>query len=364
METSLDNEYPTQNLRWQTSLRNSLRNMSAVKITLLSILLLFIGAIAYLLYSLGLDTVYYVAIIWIFSVLIVLWIGNSLIVKLLDKTFPWEVYTAFRFFVQIVTSIIFSLLCLNLTYYFFKVWFTDYPPTLNQILVMNIYGLLFLVPVSSIHLGLYFMAKWKQAFIQTESLKQENIRSQLESLKNHLDPHFLFNNLNILSSLIDKENKDAVMFLDNFSEVYRYILQMRKTELVKVETELEVVKAYQYMLDKRFREGILLEIKVDEKVLKKKFIPPLCLQMLVENIVKHNVISSQTPLYAEISNDCDDYLVIRNDIKQKNYGVTSSQTGLENIRRRYSYLTDKKMEVIEKPDSFIVKIPLLNLGML
>jgi sensor histidine kinase YesM len=356
METSLENEYPSRSLTW--------RNISAVKITLLSILLLFAGAIAYLLYSLGLETVYYVAIVWIFSVLTVLWIGNSLIIKLLDKIFPWEVYTALRFFVQILTSIIFSLLCLNLTYYFFKVWFTDYPPTLDQILVMNVYGLLFLVPVSSIHLGLYFMSKWKQAFIQTESLKQENIRSQLESLKSHLDPHFLFNNLNILSSLIEKENKDAVMFLDNFSEVYRYILQMRKTELVKVETEMEVVKAYQYMLDKRFREGLQLEIKVDEKILKRKFIPPLSLQMLVENIVKHNVISPQTPLQAQITNEGDEYLVVCNDVKQKNHSIASNKTGLENISRRYNYLTDKKMEVIEKPDSFTVKIPLLNLGML
>ncbi len=338
--------------------------LSPVRILLGGILLTVALLSVYLLGNMGLDPVYYVALGWIGLVIMALWGGNAAIGKFMDRIMPWESYATRRFFSQLICSVLFSLVCINATYYFFKIGFTEFPPDAEQIVVLNIYGSLFLVPVISLHFGIYFLTKWKRAFMQAENLKQETVKSQLDSLRNHIDPHFLFNNLNILSSLIPKESKEANEFLENFSDVYRYVLQHRKSELVKVETEIEFIEAYAFMLSKRFGNHFSVEIDLNDKVLTRKFIPPLALQLLVENVVKHNVISAQKPLSVQITHEEHEYLVIRNNLQRKTTLESySSRSGLDNIMKRYRYLCEKQPEIIESHDSYTVRLPLLNLGM-
>ncbi len=317
------------------------------------------GCVFFVLYKLEVDKIYFLSFGWILLVVALLWVGNSFISHLLNQRFPWETYISKRFFIQLACSSIYSLICVNATYYIFKIVFTEEAPELDQILVLNIYGLLLTIPVISIHFGIYFMMQWKKAFVQSENLKRTQLHTQFESLKNHIDPHFLFNNLNILSSLIGKNNVQAQNFLDSFSDVYRYVLQNKSAELVKVETELEFLESYVYMLKQRFKEGLRLEVNIPEKA-KKKFIPPLSLQMLIENIVKHNVIAENAPLEVCIATEGDQYLCICNTIRKKQRDGYSAQSGLKNISKRYNYLSDENIQVIDTGETFTVKLPLLN----
>ncbi|MEH0156900.1 histidine kinase [Limibacter armeniacum] len=334
-------------------------SITSIILSLVSIL--FVAAIGYLLWDLKINQLYYVAFIWIICVITALWWGNTTISNLLDKVLPWMKHSRTRFLTQIVGSTIYSLFCINITYYLFKVNFTDYAPDIDQVITLNLYGLLFIIPILTIQLGFYFMGKWKQVFVQTEHLKRANLKSQFETLKNHLDPHFLFNNLNILSSLIKEDNKDAHEFLDSFSDVYRYVLQSKKCEVVSLNEELQFADSYIFMLQKRFNWNIHFDIRIDEDLERNKFIPPLTLQMLIENIIKHNVISQERALYIDLYNDYDDCLVIRNNLQEKkalpNY---SSKSGLDNIRKRYNYLSDRNIVVQKNDDYFTVIIPLLD----
>jgi len=203
------------------------------------------------------------------------------------------------------------------------------------------------------------MVQWKKAFVQSENLKREQLHTQFESLKNHIDPHFLFNNLNILSSLIDKKNVQAQIFLDSFADVYRYVLQNKAAELVKVEKELEFLESYVYMLKQRFSGALHLEVAIPEKS-KKKYIPPLSLQMLIENIVKHNVISEDSKLKINVFVEDNRYLVVKNTLKRKKPDKYSSQSGLKNISKRYNYLSDEVIQIIDDNETFTIKLPLLN----
>lgn len=305
---------------------------------------------------------YIVAFLWILTVIVLLWFGNRFIFKFLDKRLSWLKDTAKRFFMQLVLSCIYSLICINLTYYLFKITSTVTSPDLAQILVLNIYGLLFIIPVLSVNFGIYFMMQWKKANMQSELLKQENLNSQLEALRMHIDPHFLFNNLNVLSALIEKNSKDAQIFLERFADVYRYVLQYKKEELVALNTELAFISSYVFLLKKRFEEQCIINIDIPDQLSDKVCIPPLSLQMLVENAIKHNKVSEQQPLFIDIYMEDQDTLVVKNNYQPKQQAEEGlMHTGLENISKRYRYLSDRSISILQTAELFTVKLPLLEL---
>jgi len=306
------------------------------------------------------DPVFFLAAIWILSVLILLWAGNYGIYLILDKLIPWSKNMVNRLYLQLFVSAIYTLLVVNLTYYIYKSAFTLLPPDIYQMTLLNIYGVLFLLPVVSIVFGVYFMVKWKKVTIEKNTLEKENMVSELKALKSHIDPHFLFNNLNILSSLIEPHNDSALDFLDNFAEVYRYLLKNKDTEAVSLLTELEFMEAYLHILEKRFEHQLIIKSNVDVK-LKSKMIPPMALQTLVENTIKHNKLSVKAPLQVEIYNEGKTYLVVKNNIQKKSIKPGNpGETGLHNLRKRFSYVTDQDMEVLDDGKYFIVKLPLLS----
>jgi LytS/YehU family sensor histidine kinase len=224
--------------------------------------------------------------------------------------------------------------------------------------VMNIYGLLFVLPAVSIHFGIYFMTQWKKTKLKSEQLEKENIRTQLEVLKSHIDPHFLFNNLNILSSLIDEDKETARSFLDNFCEVYRYVLKNKQIELVGLDEELEFLDAYIYLLQNRFGEKLSFQKEVFCNTHKFQ-VPPLALQIVVENVIKHNSMDKEDPLIIELSIE-DEKLVVKNNLKPKKAKVESSNTGLANIKKRFEFLSNREVEILNIESHFIVKLPLLE----
>ncbi|WP_187261394.1 sensor histidine kinase [Pontibacter beigongshangensis] len=303
---------------------------------------------------------YVAALLWIVAVLTLLWFGNRFIHIKLDSVLPWSRQPLRRFFIQLLGSLLYSLACINASYFFLKTLLLGMAPVAEQVLVLNLYGLLFIIPVFSLNFGLYFMARWKEAFIQTEKLREENLRTQFESLKTHIDPHFLFNNLNVLSSLIDKDPQDAHQFLDKFSDVYRYVLQHRDEELVELETELNFIHAYSFLFQRRLNKQLKISVTAPPAA-KAYYLPPLSVQMLVENAIKHNKATVAKPLAIDIYMEEKDWLVVRNTYQPKLKEHSNlPETGLDNIRKRFEYFSDRPVSIQQQEQYFTVKLPLLE----
>ena len=205
-----------------------------------------------------------------------------------------------------------------------------------------------------------FMMQWKNS-VKQESTKQEIVAktetAKFESLKNQLDPHFLFNSLNVLTSLIGENPLQAERFTTKLSKVYRYVLEQRNKDLVPIEEELKFAKTYMELLGMRFEDAVKFNIpdSISNDALK---IVPLSLQLLLENAVKHNVVSSSKPLTINIYEEAN-YLIIENNINPKEAIGKSTKVGLQNIADRYGLITDKGVKIANNNKTFKVSLPLL-----
>ena len=188
-------------------------------------------------------------------------------------------------------------------------------------------------------------------------MQREQAMVKYDALRNQLNPHFLFNALTSLNSLIFDNQQLASDFLQQLSKVYRYVLQHKEKETVALSTELEFVDSYTFLLKTRFDSGIEVNIDLSEEA-KEKQIVPATLQILVENAVKHNIVSSANPLVISIT-EYDSYLLLGNNVNKKAQVETSNKQGLENLKSLYSYLIDKPIDIVETNEIFTVKIPLI-----
>jgi LytS/YehU family sensor histidine kinase len=201
-----------------------------------------------------------------------------------------------------------------------------------------------------------FFKNWKEAAVQQEKLKREQLALQYETLKSQVNPHFLFNNLNSLTSLISSNPGKAIDFVKKLSEVYRYVLDQKDQELVRLETEMEFVNSYIFLQKIRFGEN--LEVQIG-KFPKNVLVIPLSIQMLVENAIRHNEISDRNPLKIHINSDDKPYLTIENRLQKKS-GSEGTGLGLQNIVDRYAFFSEKKVIISEGQEKFAVSIPLLT----
>ncbi|MCR9253762.1 MAG: histidine kinase [bacterium] len=297
---------------------------------------------------------------WFLISSLLIWLGNRFITKWMDRKFPWNEYGNWRFFAQIAMVLFYSLSIVNLAYYLFKVFLTDTPPAWEQFLVMNAYGTLIIIPVTSIYFGIYFLRSWNRSRIEAQVAQKETIQAQLQTLRNHLDPHFLFNNLNILSALIDTDREQSQKFLEKFAEVYRVILKTEKDELIPLSQELEFIESYIYLIDIRFRDLIDIKIDIIEDQLD-QLIPPLTIQMLIENAFKHNIITEDDILKIEITSE-ENRVAVINTLNKAEENGNSNNTGLKNITLRYGYYTEDKIDVSETETHFKVTVPLIQIA--
>lgn len=309
----------------------------------------------------GAYPIYLVAVFWMLSLVFLLWLGNLLIYRLIRYKLPWESAFKKRFFLQFILSLLYSLVCINGTYLITKNIFTELPPNQNQLILLNIYGILFLIPVLSVQFGVLFLQKWKKAVVEQERLKKEQVQSELTALKSHLSPHFMFNSLNILSSLIQPDNNTAQEFLDCFAEVYRYVLKNRDIELISLREELAFIEAYRFLLHSRFSNSLDIQVDVPLRF-QDNFVPPLALQMLVENAIKHNELSETEPLQIRIFATDTSGLVIQNNLRIRTVAAQDKVGfGLENIRRRYWLIARQDISVETTHNLFSVTIPLVKI---
>ena len=206
-----------------------------------------------------------------------------------------------------------------------------------------------------------FMEEWKKSSrkeVVEQKLIAKSANAQFESLKNQLDPHFLFNSLNVLSALIDENPNQAQRFTASMSKIYRYVLEQKDKELVTVEEEIEFAKTYCELLKTRFEDSVSFDFMVNEAALK-SYVVPLSLQLLLENCIKHNFATSSKPLHIKIFTE-NGFLLIENNLQQREQVKESAGIGLSNIVQRYSLLTKLNVFIEKSDDFFRVKIPMLT----
>ena len=216
----------------------------------------------------------------------------------------------------------------------------------------------FIVLVSiAILLGIYSFIKNKENQIKRKmALEKEIISYQYESLNNQVNPHFLFNSFNTLLSIIEEKPALASEYLEKLSDFYRGILVYREKEIISLKEELSLVNHYIYLLKKRHGKNLSIDIRIEDL---NGFVAPLTLQMLIENAIKHNIISKKYPLHIELMKQ-DDYLVIKNNLQKKSVPDSSTKFGLRNVKARYAILTKAPVDIIETSTSFTVKIPVIK----
>ncbi|RAK00501.1 histidine kinase [Larkinella arboricola] len=207
--------------------------------------------------------------------------------------------------------------------------------------------------------GLYSLTKWKENSLQAEAYKREVLLNQLDVLKNQINPHFLFNSLNALSSLISEEPKQAEEYVDELAKGYRYLLQTNENTLTTLENELTFIQSYYHLLKMRHGTGVTLTLDVPPAYHDRQ-LPPLSLQLLVENAVKHNRILAGKPLQIQIELTPEHGLRVRNNLQRKTTRVASNRVGLTNIVAKYRLLGQAEPTIVEQDGFFTVTLPLLK----
>jgi len=199
---------------------------------------------------------------------------------------------------------------------------------------------------------------WIKSIEKNEELKRENLQAKYESLKNQVNPHFLFNSLNTLSGLVEQKPELATDFIKKLSDIYRYVLEQNDKELVSIKEEMKFVEDYVYLSKMRFGKGLIFNSRLSKN---QNFqVAPLGIQMMVENAIKHNILSDDMPLKIEMEIE-DGFVIVRNNLqKKKTINSGKVPLGLENIKKRYAYLSNVPVEIIESENEFIVKLPIIE----
>lgn len=286
-------------------------------------------------------------------------IGLTIMITTLDNKLPWLHFPLKRLIVQTLVTIVFSLTIIVVTVFLNGLLMREQLTTgyfLERGFFMVKIAFAFIVTGSLGSNAVMFFKNWKEAAIQQEKLKREQLALQYETLKGQVSPHFLFNTLNSLTSLISTNPEKAIDFVKKLSEVYRYVLDQKNQELVALDSELKFVESYIFLQKIRFGENLDVEMNIGLRNFK---VIPLAIQMLVENAIKHNEISDRKPLRIRIFETDDQYLMVENRLQKKN-GTEGTGSGLENIKSQYSFFTDRKVIISENNGKFIAAIPLLT----
>ncbi len=284
-----------------------------------------------------------------------LWAGNSELNEFLSSKISWIKTPIKRLVVGVISTVAFTVLSvvivLKLWEFFWRLKINDYGEVITMSLIITFF-------ISLFFHGRAFLMEWKRSAVEAERYQKESIRATYENLKNQVNPHFLFNSLNALTNLVYEDQDKAAKFIKQLSEVYRYVLDSRDKELVALQDELNFLRSYIYLQEIRF--GSNLKVEVGEFQQQGK-VAPLAIQLLVENAIKHNIISKEQPL--KISIFCDhDAVVVKNNLQRRSMpGTESSGMGLANIKSRYKFLTDKPVSVEETDTEFIVSVPIITM---
>lgn len=303
-------------------------------------------------------------------ILVIIWEGNIRINTLLDKKYKWEIKPFARLILQVILNTLYSafvIIILTLIYGFFlSVSISDYGtreqisesfPVLQNVFYLFLFTFLF---YQAVYIGVYFFKQWSNSLVEAERLKRENLHSQLHALQNQINPHFLFNNLNSLISLITEDRNCAIEFVQELANVYRYLLKQQDEHLTRIIDELKFINSYIFLQQIRSGNNLITEINFDKKF-NDYFIAPQTIQILVENAIKHNIISAEKPLMIKIYNT-GECIVVENNLQKKLSTQPQTGIGLQNIIDRYKILGYKSISVDQSNNHFRVTIPMISPG--
>lgn len=303
----------------------------------------------------GCDTVREYSLIAFFTLImwILLWRGNSLVTDVVDSRVSWYKYPTTRLVVGLLSTIVYTIIAVLTAMISFERLFNfNFGSTFEWTVYFSV---IITIIISLILHSREFLLKGRQATLDKEIHQKESIRAKYEALKSQVSPHFLFNSLNALTNLVYEDQDKAVKFIKQLSEVYRYVLDTRDMEVVSLDEEKRFLKSYIFLQQIRFGDKLILEVDLDNV---RSLVAPLVLQMLVENAIKHNVISEEDPLRIKIFEQ-DGFIIVENDLQKKTALLADSPgLGLNNIALRYEFLTDKKVKVIQN-GKFVVKLPII-----
>ena len=292
---------------------------------------------------------------------IILSIGNGFLSSYLNSKISWLEKPELRFIVGTLLTVVYTIGALSILLLLscLLIFGTTYEQAIQVFDIKFFITALLITALISMFLhGRSFLIEWRASASEAERLKNENLKARFETLKNQVNPHFLFNSFNVLSSLVYKDQDLAAKFIKQMSNLYRYVLESRDKETVRLEEEVAALKSFSFLSKMRFGDNLDIRIDLDE--IRQFQIAPMTLQMLVENAIKHNVVSKAKPLFVQVFHEKGE-IIVKNNLQLKNNVTASTGIGLPNIQARYEYLSDQAISVFESNNDFIVKIPLLKL---
>lgn len=300
------------------------------------------------------------AFIWQFLFIASIWNGNLALIQFSPYAkWNWEHHRLSKIFLTAAIAMVWPLM---VNYLFNKFIFPVImlrPCDLGskENIVFMIISVSITLFINTVFLAMEFFTYWRQSIEEKEALRRNTITAEFESLKSQVNPHFLFNALNTLSNLIEEEPKVASAFVQELSSVYRYLLSQKEKEVVSLGEELDFVKSYVFLNQIRFGQNLVVETKVAPEFASKQIVT-LTLQMLLENAIKHNVISKEKPLHISIE-AYHEYLCVRNNLQAKQHVSGSNGIGLVNIKSRYRFLSDREVQIKQSESTFEVCVPFL-----
>jgi sensor histidine kinase YesM len=299
---------------------------------------------------------------FLYSILIawVIWEGNRYLLFSIRSYFDWykkpvRKILALLFAISFYTLPVSSLLLVG-WYHIFVQTGVDWQTVFTAALTIMV----FVIFITHVYETVFLVKESENEMLRAEQLERTRAEAELEALKNQIDPHFIFNSLNTLSYLIEEDPGRAKQFNDNLADVYRYILQNKARGLVLLQEEINFVKDYFSLLKIRFEKAVQFNIDIDPALFEQYLVPPISLQVLLENAIKHNEFSDNTPLLVQLQLEGSN-LVFRNGVKKKQLRKPSSAIGLKNLEERYMLTTGQTISVAATETMFTVKLPVLKI---
>jgi sensor histidine kinase YesM len=300
---------------------------------------------------------------FLFTIMIafLIWEGNRFLHFSLRSYFDWINKPVQKIAIMMLSITFYTVpLSVLLLVGWYKI-FTNGPVNWDIITQSTLIIMIAVIFITHVYETAFLVKESESEIIKNEQLERARAEAELEALKNQIDPHFIFNSLNTLSHLIESKPARAKQFNDNLADVYRYILQNKARDLVLLKEEMEFLQSYFLLLQIRFEKAVQLKVDINEEAMDQYLIPPISLQILAENAIKHNEFSESTPLLFSIEMKNDE-LVVHNPVRKKTLRKASSKIGLQNLRERYKLTTNREISIKEEEHDFTVSLPILKIS--
>lgn len=288
-----------------------------------------------------------------------LWASNRQIQHLIRKKLFEIKNTGLRIISRFGVNIILTFILTSILFRLWNYFLHGSVYSQNTIIALQAISIFFSILTGCVYEIVHLNKERESDIIKIERTEKSKLQAQLDGLKNQVDPHFIFNSLNTLSYLISQNPGTAKLFNDTLAKVYRYILVKKEKDLVMLKEEIEFASNYFYLLKLRYQTGLKMTIELDDIVAENYMLPPLSVQILIENAIKHNHFTEKTPLEIKVS-VIPDKVTVANNRNLKQFEIQSPQIGLKNLAERYMLITGKNISIDDDKNNFIVVLPLLK----